>query len=151
MFNISHVSSVCHPEPSTYVEFSYNRPSNVISFQQMLMVPYTMPWNDRPRCFSLWFCVDKYPLQAQIHIFSAFTGRSYFQIWVCACSGDVTLRQVCAQTAGPLFFFHRAEKSKKSGRLVCVCVCMLINTSNFSASQNIFIIFFIFIFFKNLF
>ncbi len=87
-------SSLSHREPSTYMEFSYNRPSRSLHPQQMLTVPTAMPWSDKPRCVSIWFCVDKYPLQAHVHIFSAFTGRYYFQVWVCACSGDITLRLV---------------------------------------------------------
>ena len=88
------MSPLSHPDPSTYVEFSYNRPLEALSVQQMLTVPFTMPWLDKPRCVSLWFCVEKYPLQAQVHLFSAFTGRFYFQMWVGALSGDVTLRWV---------------------------------------------------------
>ena len=96
LYHISLAStSLTHTEPSTYVEFSYNRPSESLSSPEMLSVPFTMPWGDKPRCVSLWFCVNKYPLQAQVHLFTAFTGRLYFQIWVCACSGDVTIRWVC--------------------------------------------------------
>lgn len=93
LYHISLAStSLTRTEPSTYVEFSYNRPSESLSPPEMLSVPFTMPWGDKPRCVSLWFCVNKYPLQAQVHLFTAFTGRLYFQIWVCACSGDVTIR-----------------------------------------------------------
>lgn len=93
LYNISMASnSITRRQPSKYVEFSYIRPSQALVPQQMLSVPCGTMWEDKPRCVSLWFCIEKYPLQVQVHILSAFMGTVFLQIWVCACSGDVTIR-----------------------------------------------------------
>ena len=79
-------------QPSAYVHFSYNRPSQRVDAWQMLSFPHVTSWGAKPRCISLWFSVDKYPLQAWVHLLTAFTGDGYLQVWACALSGDVIIR-----------------------------------------------------------
>ena len=87
------VVSTSHPkQPSAYVHFSYSRPSQKVDAWQMLTFPHLTSWSAKPRCLSLWFSVDKYPLQAWVHLLTAFTGDVYLQVWACAPSGDVIIR-----------------------------------------------------------
>ena len=87
------ISTSCHiRQPSAFVEFLYKPPTKPMHTDQMLTVPYVMSWEAKPRCISMWLCVNKYPLQAWLHLFSAFTGDVFLQVWACACSGDVIIR-----------------------------------------------------------
>ena len=79
-------------QPSSYVEFSYRRPSRSLDAHQMLTVPYFSSWEARPKCLSLWLAVAKYPLQVWLHVLTAFTGDVYLQLWASACTGDVVIR-----------------------------------------------------------
>jgi hypothetical protein len=86
------VSTSQPKQPSAYVHFSYSRPSQKVDTWQMLTFPHITSWSAKPRCISLWFSVDKYPLQAWVHLLTAFTGDCYLQVWACALSGDVITR-----------------------------------------------------------
>ena len=87
------VAEVTHTlqQPSSYIKFSYPRPTMKLKREEMLAIPNPRPMGLEPCTLSLWLNTTRYPLKAYYHLFAIFTGEVYLQMWVCACSGDITI------------------------------------------------------------
>uniref|UniRef100_A0A1X7VEE8 Uncharacterized protein n=2 Tax=Amphimedon queenslandica TaxID=400682 RepID=A0A1X7VEE8_AMPQE len=78
-------------QPSSYIEFSFPRPSMKLSWSEMLRLPCPQSTSLHHCALSMWLYIGKYPLESYFHLLSLLTGEVYVQLWASPCSGDIVV------------------------------------------------------------